>query len=107
MLKSPLEHIVGSDDESKAVHVIGELPKVDSFIWSNYLRLLLFEESFEVEVDVDGIITLDEFFVLVFGRSPELFILSNSEEFTHFGQVMLCEIAAEFSFFCIALCLWH
>lgn len=66
------------------MHLVGKLPKVDSLIGCHYLRLFLFEESFEVEVDIDWVIALDEFFVLIFGRDPELFVLPDSEEFAHF-----------------------
>ena len=45
------------------MHLVGKLPKVDSLIGCHYLRLFLFEESFEVEVDIDWVIALDEFFV--------------------------------------------
>jgi len=66
------------------MHLIGKFPKVDSFVGCHYLRLLLFEEFFKIEVSIDRIITLDEFFVLVFGGNSELFIFTNCEEFTHF-----------------------
>lgn len=104
ILKSPLKHVFRSDDKSKAVHLIGKLPKIDSLIGCHDLRLFLFEESFEVEVDVDWVIALDEFFVLIFGRDPELFVLSDCEEFAHFREIVLCQFTTEFCLFGIFVC---
>lgn len=88
------------------MHLICKLTEVDCLVWWHYLKVLLLDDSFDVEAGIDGIVAFDEFFVLVFGWDSEFVILADCKEFTHLWYVNLSQFSTEFSFIKVLFGLW-